>query len=358
VGIYSTIDYLRSLGMRDGRERGVRGGAAGQLGRLLLRHGRRRFGPPAQAQQRLVDVLVERAGLSILEQARDRFLNVPGWTELLAGLEVPLERPADPYYVKPFEIDPEPPAPSIDEYARVSTKSSGDPSIIHIRFQRVYQPNLGEILYKDSKRVQAERKCPVTSVVILMWPGADGPAITGTYAIPSGGTYTYTVTRLWERDVEEMFGSVATAVYAPLSKFAPECLPEIIRRMDDYIEANATDEKMRSALWVVVYSSMGLRYSAEQANQLLASQLPYILEREECRSTMSEGFHAGYSEGEQEGAIQALRGWVEALGSQRLGAPPPLVAQALTANTSRDRLEQLAARVLKGANWQEVLAPS
>ncbi len=358
MGIYSTIDYLRSVGLRDGRERGVEGGAARQLGRLLLRHGKRRLGPPSQAQQGLVDVLVERAGRPMLELARDRFLNVPDWAELLAGLEPPLERPPDPHYVKPFEIDPEPPAPSIDEYARVSVKATGEPNIVHIRFQRVYQPNLGEILYKDSKHVQAERKCPVTTVVILMWPGADGPAITGEYAIPTGGSYTYSVTRLWERDVEEMFGSVATVAYAPLSKFDPQRLPEIIRRMDDYIEANAKDEKTRSALWVVVYSSMGLRYPAEQVNQLLAAQLPYILEREECQSTMSEGFHAGYTEGEQEGAIQALRGWVEVLGSQRLGTPPPLVAQALAANTSRDRLEQLAARVLKGANWQEVLAPS
>jgi hypothetical protein len=358
VSIYSTIDYLRNLGTRDGRERGVPAGAARQLGRLLLRHGKRLFGPPSPEQQGLMDQLMDRSCVAMLEQARDHFLGVPGWAELLAGLEVPAELPADPAYVQPFEIDPEPMAPSIDEYARVTMKGSSEPAIFHIRFQRVYQEDLGEILYKDSKRIGAERHCPVTSVVILMWPGADGPAITGSYTVPGGGTYTFNVTRLWERDVDEMFDSVATAAYAPLSKFPPERLAEVVRRMDEFIETKSPDDKTRSALWVVAYSSMGLRYPAEQVNALLSARMPYLLERPECRSTMSEGFHTGYSEGEQEGAVKATRGWVEALGRKRLGEPPLPIAQALAANTSRDRLEQLASRVLKGASWQEVLAPS
>ena len=79
MSIYSTIDYLRNLGMRDGRERGVQAGAGRQLGRLLLRHGKRLFGPPSPEQQEQMDQLMDRSGVAMLEQARDRFLDVPGW---------------------------------------------------------------------------------------------------------------------------------------------------------------------------------------------------------------------------------------------------------------------------------------
>jgi hypothetical protein len=39
-----------------------------------------------------------------------------------------------------------------------------------------------------------------------------------------------------------------------------------------------------------------------------------------------------------------------------LGAPPAQVAPAVATLRSLDRLEQLGARVLKGATWQEVLS--
>jgi hypothetical protein len=357
VSIYSTIDYLRSVGERDGKERGAREGAARQLGRLLRRHGKRKFGSPPPEQQALLDQLIDRSGRQALEQARDRFLIVQDWAELLAGLVPPTERPSDPAYLLPFEIDPEPMAESIDQHARV-TKMSGEPAIVHIRFQRVYRENLGEILYKESQSLRKEHRCPVTTAVILMWTGADGPAMTGEYAIPGGGTYTYNLTRLWERDVEEMFDSLATVSYAPLSKFAPERLPEVVRRMDEMIETKSPDEKTHAALWVVAYSSMGLRYPAEQVNALLSARMPYILDRPECRGTMSEGFYAGCTRGEQEGTVEATRGWVRALGSRRLGEPTPRVAEALAAIDSRERLEQLASGVLKESSWQEVLAPS
>jgi hypothetical protein len=302
---------------------------------------------------------MDRSAGKELEQARDRFLDVPGWTELLALIEPPAERPADPGYVGPFKVDPEPMAPSIDQHARV-TLISGEKAIAHIRFQREYQANLGEILYKDSKRLEAEHHCTVMPPgVLLVWPGADGPGMTGEYAIPGGGTYRYHLTRLWERDVEEMFSNVAVAAFAPLSKFAPERLPEVIRRMSEVIDAEVEDEKLRSAVWVMAYTCLGLRYSAEQANELLGKErLVYIMDRPECRSGMSRAFYAGLSEGEQEGAMQATRDWVRTLGGQRLGEPPPLVEQALGMIDTRERLDQLATRVLKAASWPEVMAPS
>jgi hypothetical protein len=358
VGIYSTLDYLHSVGFRDGRERGLQAGTCRQLGKLLLRHGKRRLGSPREEQQTLLDHLIDRVALGPLEQARDRYLSAPDWVALLADLSAPEARPADPEYLLPFEIDPEPMPPSIDHYAQVTMRGTGKPSIIHLRFQRLYQENIGAVLYRESQRLQTEHHCPVQTAVTILWTGADGPAMTGEYAIPSGGTFHYLVTRLWEKDVESSFQSISTVSYAPLCKFPPEQLPDVVRRMDEYIEQSGRDENEKQILWVVAYSSMGLRWPAEQVNALLAKHLPMLLGRHECRSTLSEGFYEGYTKGEAEGVRQATLRWVLKLGGRRLGEAPPAVAQALETERAVDRLEQLASRALKAASWQEVLAPN
>jgi hypothetical protein len=353
--IYSTLMHLYHLGEKDGLDCGRRDGACQQLGKLLLRHARRRFGPPTTVQSAQVDTLIQKSALRSLEEGRDRLLGVTDWDELLAGVAVPAERPADPLYLVPFEFDPEPMPPSIDEFARVTTPAG--PAIIHIRLQRLYQENLGAILHKEAQRKQAEHHCPVQTVVLLMWPGADGPAMTGEYDLPTGGTFHYHLTRLWEKDPDEMLQSISTACYAPLGKFPPERLREIVRRMEEVLDTKTRNEEERGKVWVVAYGSMGLRYSAEQVNALLAHKMPYIYQRDECRSMISEGYYAGFSQGLEEGALQAARQWVLTLGGQRLGAAPTEVPQGLAQIRHLDRLEQLASRALKGATWTEVLAP-
>src|SRR5438874_695544 len=84
---------------------------AGRARRLGTRPARGRVPPTAQApvaarQARLrranrrtvglLDVLAERWGLAQLEQARDRLSSAADWAALLAGLQAPQERPADP----------------------------------------------------------------------------------------------------------------------------------------------------------------------------------------------------------------------------------------------------------------------
>jgi hypothetical protein len=355
VGIYSTLDYLHSVGARDGHARGLEAGICRQVGKLLLRHGKRRFGPPPEAHQTLLDHLIDRVAWGPLEQARDRFLDATDWPALLAGLIAPEARPPDPEYLLPFEIDPDPMPPSIDHYAQVRHLDTGKPAIIHLRFQRMYQDNIGAVLYRESQRLQAEHLCSVQTALTLLWTGADGPGMTGEYAIPSGGTFSYLVTRLWEKDVESSFHSISTVSYAPLCKFPPEELPAVVRRMEEFIDRDGHDESDKQIMWVVAYSTMGLRWPAEQVNELLAKHLPMLFRRHECRGTLSEGFYEGYAKGEAEGVRQATLRWVLDLGGRRLGQAPPLVLQALEAERAMDRQEQRASRVLQAATWQEVL---
>src|SRR5262249_54611170 len=160
-------------------------------------------------QQALVGRLVEGGDWPALEGLVGRFLKALDWAGLLEGIGEPAGQKADPDYLEPFEFDPQPMPPSIDEYARVR-KLSGAPAIIHIRMQRLYQDNIGAVLHREAERLRAEHHCEVQTAVMLLWEGADGPAMTGEYTLPGGEVFRYHLTRMWERDVDEMFNSVGT----------------------------------------------------------------------------------------------------------------------------------------------------
>src|SRR5262249_17032759 len=156
-------------------------------------------------------------------------------------------------------------------------------------------------------------------IVFLLWPGADGPAMTGKYRLPTGEVFRYHLTKLWEKDVDELFNSIATVAFAPLARFAPERLPEVVRRLEEGIATTAKNDDEKTNVWFLAYSSMGLRYPAAQVNDLLAHKLPFLLQTPQCRRLLSDGYYAGHSRGEEEGQFQATRRWVLRLGSQRLG---------------------------------------
>ena len=56
MSIYSTVDYLYGEGEKDGKKRGLLLGKCQQSGKLLSRHGKRRFGPPSDEQRALLDI--------------------------------------------------------------------------------------------------------------------------------------------------------------------------------------------------------------------------------------------------------------------------------------------------------------
>jgi hypothetical protein len=229
--------------------------------------------------------------------------------------------------------------------------------VVHLRFQRIYQPDIGAVLYRESERLSTHYGIPVKTALMILWKGADGPAVTGEHAVPGGETYHYNVTRMWEKNPNEMFDNILTGSLAPLAGFGAERLPEIIRRMEEVIETKAKNQEERENLWVMAYTNLGLRFPAQQINELLAHRLSAICDTLPFRRTRSNGYYAGLAEALREGDLRATRCWVLALGRERLGEPPAEMPAALDRVTGLDRLEQLAARVLKAASWPEALAP-
>ncbi len=102
------------------------------------------------------------------------------WNEWLAGVVVPPPADGLPAYTKNLEIDLEPSGPSIDTYLEVELVDEGS-TIVHIRIQKWYQPDLDQHLFETSRKIERKHgKMPMVAV-FLMWPPAEGPGMTGRF---------------------------------------------------------------------------------------------------------------------------------------------------------------------------------
>ena len=113
----------------------------------------------------------------------------------------------------------------------------------------------------------------VRTVVFLLRPEADGPGMRAPLVRQFPGEppylqFHFRVVRFWEQPVASFLqGGVGMLPLAPLCDVKPEALPDVIRQMEQRIEAEAPDEA--GTLWSSSYILMGLRYSREFASQLL-----------------------------------------------------------------------------------------
>src|SRR5207245_4906281 len=106
------------------------------------------------------------------------------------------------------------------------------------------------------------------SVVILLRTQADGRELNGVlqYELPNGRRYLefrYDVARIWQEPVERLLtGGLGTLPLAPLSNVALNSLPEIVRRMSQRLDREASPSEV-SSLWAATYVLMGLRFDLQ-----------------------------------------------------------------------------------------------
>src|SRR5262249_49034603 len=75
--------------------------------------------------------------------------------------------------------------------------------------------------------------------------------------------------RYWQQPLEPLLrGGLATLPLAPLTDEAQPVLPEVIRRLDERLQREATSAQA-TMLWSATYALLGLRHPPETANQLL-----------------------------------------------------------------------------------------
>jgi predicted transposase YdaD len=241
----------------------------------------------------------------------------------------------------------------VDKVVRVGGTT---PWLVHLEFQSSYDATIGERLVRYNTMLHLEHRLPVASILVLLRPAANGPAIRGTYqvALPGGQpylTFAYGVRRIWrERSAELLTGPLGTLPLAPLGTIRQPALPGLLRTMDQRFEREATTAEA-GRLRVVTYTLLGLRYPTAVVDQLMPG-----LQNMRESSTYQAILDEGRVEGRAEGRADEARTLLLYLGTRRFGPPDASTRDALNVVRDPDLLDGWCRRVLDVTSWAELLA--
>jgi hypothetical protein len=355
----STCRAVQEAGQAAGREYGLAEAKARTLARLLDRQAKERFGSADPAGRATLNGLADAFACDALEELAGRLVAASGWAEWLAGVTVPPPAPGLPDYTKDLEIDFEPSKPSIDTHMKVGLVGGGK-TIVHLRIQKWYQPDLDRHLFHESRKLERKTGLKPMVVVFLMWPPAEGPGMTGRFVERNSKgkakqVFTYTIKRAWEIEPEETTHSPGTMILTPLTKGAKQRMPEIVQMLKKGLDQCKADAKTREMVWDAVYWSMGLICDLDEAYRALGDMLPVIHRSRNYLSAKGQAFLDAYSAAQSEGPSVAARALVLRQATCRFGEWPG-AADTLAAVTALADLEALAQRVLTAADWSSLLA--
>jgi hypothetical protein len=173
-----------------------------------------------------------------------------------------------------------------------------------------------------------QHELPVASVLMLLRPAANGPAIDRDYrvALLPGQPYLvfrYSVRRLWQESPADLLaGPLGTLPLAPLAVARRDDVAGMLRTMDGRFlrEAPAAEA---ARLRVVTYTLLGLNFPSDVVDQLM----PGLRDMRDS-STYQAILDEGRAEGRAEGRIDGERRLLLLLGTPRFGqaeAPRDLV---------------------------------
>ncbi len=354
----STCREVEAEGTAEGRAYGLAEAQSRTLARLLKSQAKQLFGELGPGPRGTLNGLAQAFACDPLLDLGERLLTAPSWSEWLAGVVVPPPAPGLPDWTRDQEIDFEPSGPSIDLHVKVGLKAGGE-AIIHLRFQKWYQPDLDRHLFEETRKLERRMKKEVMVCVFLMWPPAEGPGMTGKYEERDAEgkvrrTFTYTIKRAWDLTPEEVTQTPGTMLLAPLCKGARERMPEVVQMVKQGIERNAVEPEKQDAIWGAVYWSMGLICDLEECHRALGDLLPMLKQSRYYLSAKGECYREAYSAALNEGSLLAARALVLRQATKRFG-PQEGAADTLAAITSMEELEGLTERVLTAADWPSLL---
>jgi hypothetical protein len=355
----STCRAVEETGKAAGRDYGMAETKARMLARLLNRQATQQFGRADSPGRETLDGLALAHACDQLEELADRLLAAPGWAEWLAGVVVPPPAPGLPEYTNNLEIDLEPSGPSIDTYMKAGMLGGGE-TIIHIRLQKWYQPDLDRHLFRESQKLERKHgKMPMV-LVFLMWPPAEGPGTTGRFEERDARgkvkrVFTYTLKRAWELEPEEVMHSPGTMLLAPLTRESRERMPEIVQMIKKGLDRCKADARVRENVWDAVYWSMGLICDLDEAHRALGDMLPIIHQSHYYLSAKGQAYMDAYAAAQRDGPPAAARALVLRQGARRFGELSG-AADTLASIPSQEELEALAQRVLTASDWPSLLA--
>jgi predicted transposase YdaD len=233
---------------------------------------------------------------------------------------------------------------------KVIRVNSREPYILHVELVASHHARLEQntLLYKVLLGDRLE--LPVRSVIVLLRPEADRSRFNGVYRREHAGRqyheFHYDVVRLWQVSPEVLLvGGLGLLPLAPLGSVTREQLPQVIRRVGQRLQAEATPEQAED-LWAATYLLLGLNYDDAFINALLEG----VQAMEE-----SSTYQAILRKGEVKGALAEARKILVNIGKEPLGEPDADTLAAINAMTDLAQIEQLIGQVAGATKWSEIV---
>jgi predicted transposase YdaD len=235
------------------------------------------------------------------------------------------------------------------------------PYLLHLEFVAGHDAaDLEATLHKRNILLDERHSLLVRSVVILLRPEANSPALTGVrQRVFPGETpyhfFAYRVIRVWQLPPAQLLASgLATVPLAAISAVTEAELPGIIKQMEQRFRQRPGRGRA-DQLWGATYILLGLLYSQAIALTLLRRVMS-MKESSTYQAILAEGRQEGRQEGLAEGAVLEARKLLVRLGRPRLGRPNARIQAALDRISSLDQLEQLLDRIATVESWQVLVA--
>lgn len=217
--------------------------------------------------------------------------------------------------------------------------------------QTSYQADLPRRLLRYNVLLGVRHEVPVHSVAVLLFPEADGPAMSGRLVQESpdgrcGLDFRYQVSRIWQEPPEALASGIGTIALASVAVPSADELPGLINRMEAEFTAHpARDEE---EIWLGLYFLIGRHFKdRELADRLLKGTK--VMED-------SVTYQAVVEKGRTEGRIEADLAALLRLGTAKFQAPSEPVRQRILSITDPETLERLQVRVLFASSWDDLMA--
>lgn len=230
------------------------------------------------------------------------------------------------------------------------------PYLLHLEFVAGHDAaDLPTALNKRNILLDDRHGLLVRSVVVLLRPSADSPALTELRqrGFPEELPYNvfgYRVIRVWKIPPDHLLaGGLGTLPFAPISAVTEEELPGIIQQMERRLRRREAT-RLAGQLWAATYILLGLQHSPTTAQALLQGVLS-MKESTTYQAILQEGLQEGLAKGAVKEACKLLL----RLGSKKLGQPGARTQAALAKIADLARLETLIERLETVASWHALL---
>lgn len=229
-----------------------------------------------------------------------------------------------------------------------------EPWIVHVEVQTSYKTDLPRRLLRYNVLLNVRHGVPVHSVAVLLFPEADGPAMSGRLVqespdIRCGLEFRYQVTRVWEESPEVLAAGLGTIVLAALAVPSADDLPALVDRMKAQFVAHPTRDE--GEIWTALYVLIGRHFRDKD----LADRLLKGIQTMEDSVTYQAIVEKGRVKGRLEGRLEEARSTLIRLGTARFGAASEEVRERVEAMTDLEGLERLLVRVLIAASWEDLM---